>query len=350
MAKNTAQSLPLVTFYVPIPRLAASEQALLITTPLCFNTTGLDGNGPKAGVCAWLIPQVGPLKRPADGYRTGTEGYRESKGRASDPVWGGQGPARPPELARYPSVDGSTHNAAKTSRHSAPPSAAPRKPLDYEHNGRARLLPAPAGPLPCPTPPLALLQPSSLALPVFLWHPHRRWSRGRGSGPTKQIAGPIGSLFLPKRFPQLWWPLARFVSEQSWDGLQGSRDGGELRGRIFWIPLPLPGTEQTRSFSSRPLPAQHSRVRHDADHAAWRLLPSIRPDKPAFMSCSSPRLQVRWGPPDKQTRESAVGWFGWLPQCPKGEHPDAVSCGVPCLFLVHTTPPTHPVPGPDGGR
>ncbi len=269
---------PPASFCAPIPRLAASEQTLLITTPLCFDATGPpccewatllghDWSGrsrPKAGVCAWLIPQVGPLKRPAARrWLSDRNGGLPRIERVDEgPGLGGQGPARPPEPARYPPADGSTHNAAKKSRHSAPLSAATRKPLDYEHNGGRDCYPPLPGPSPVRHPPAGASSAFQPGAPVFLWHPHRPWSRGRGSCPTKQITGSIGTLFLPKLVPQCgghWQTRVRAVL--GWSARQEGRRRTE-RQNLLDLPSPLRNRANALIFvSSTPGPAFSGKTR-----------------------------------------------------------------------------------------
>ena len=180
---------------------------------------------------------------------------------------------------------------------------------------------------------------------MFLWHPHRLGQEDVGAAQPRQSQDPSALCFCPNGFPQCGghWPSSR----RSGPGMVCKAGGTAVANReaeCSGSPFSPSGTEQTRPFSSRPLLAQHFPVRHDADHAAWRLLPSIRPDRPSFMSCSSLRLPVRRGPQISK-QGPAVG----SPQCPKGADPDAVPCCVPCPSLVHTTPPAHPADEPDGG-
>ena len=144
----------------------------------------------------------------ADDYRTGTEGYRESKGRARDPARGGR--------EQHPHQNWQDTRQRTTARTTPPrshvtqlrPPQPPGSPWTTSITGGNPPL---LGSLPCPTPPLVLPQPSSLAPPVFLWHPHRLGQEDVGAAQPRQSQDPSALCFCPNGFPQCGghWPSSR---------------------------------------------------------------------------------------------------------------------------------------------
>jgi hypothetical protein len=175
-------------------------------------------------------------------------------------VPGVKDPGMPPEPEGYAADDGKRAQGNQAVASLSSPLSSQRGALREDQNGPDYYSPLLAA---CPAhiPSGACLKPILCGTRLSACHGAMEAARPRRARNLSAIS------FHPKGFKRCSGPLP--VPHQGYSGMPCRASGKQRTARQYLLHHLPPGSEQTRSFPPHPLPAQYSRVGHDAGRAAY---------------------------------------------------------------------------------